>query len=69
MEVKRKTLEDIQRMERKNHKSTNTYSIQKGRKIQSGDRCIRTCYWRSSILGTRRKIETNCVFIKNNTDS
>ena len=69
MEIERKTSEGIQRMERKDHKSTNTYSIQKGRKIQSRDKYIRICYWRSPISRTIRKIETNCVFIKNNIDS
>jgi len=65
----RKTLKGIWRIEGRDCKSIHTCSIQKGRKIQSGNKYIKTCHWRSSILETRRKMETNCIFIKDNTSS
>ena len=40
----RRTSEGIQRTQGKNNESTGTINIQKKRKIQSGNRCIRTCY-------------------------
>ena len=67
--MRKRIPKDIQRIEVKDYKSTGTYSIQKRRKIQSGDKCIWTCYWRSSISGTRKKMETDYVFIKNNVGS
>ena len=59
----------IQRFEGKYYKLAGTYSTYKERKIQSGDRYIRTCYWRSFISETKRKMETNHIFIKNNVNS
>ena len=46
----------IQRFEGKYYKLAGTYSTYKERKIQSGDRYIRTCYWRSFISETKRKM-------------
>ena len=41
----------------------------KKRKIQSRDKYIRIYYWRSSISETKKRIETNCVFIKDNASN
>jgi len=38
-------------------------------KIQSGNRCIRTCNWRSTIPRTRWEMETNSVPVKNDATS
>jgi len=38
-------------------------------KFLSRNRCFRTCYRRSTIPGTRRKIETNSISIKDNATS
>ena len=65
----RRILEDIQRTQGKNNKSTNTITTQKKRKIQSRNRRIRTCYRRSTVPRTGWKMETNSVFIKKNATS
>jgi len=44
-------------------------SSKERRKIQSGNGCLRTCYQRSIIPGTRRKMETNIIFIQDNATS
>ena len=42
MEIKRRTLEGIQRTQKQNHKSTGTCSTEERRKIEDKNRCIRT---------------------------
>jgi len=41
----------------------------KKRKSGNGTMNLKTCNKRSSIVGTRRKMETHCIFIKNNATS
>ena len=63
----KKASRGIQRVKREDYKSTCTHSTEKRRKIPSKNRCFRTCYKRSSIPRTRRKMEIYCMFVKDNT--
>ena len=65
----RETSESVQRTQGKDNKSTSTIATQKRRKIQNRNGCIRICYRRSNIPGTEWEVETNNIFIKNNTTS
>ena len=69
VEIERRISKGIQIIEREDYKSTGTCSTQKRRKIQSRNRHIKTCYWRSFIPEIERKMKTNCIFIKNNAGS
>jgi len=69
VEMGRWILEGIWKAKRQNHKSAGICSTQKKREIQSRDKHIRTCYWRSLISRTGREMETNCIFTKNNANS
>ena len=69
MEIEKRTLRGIQKVKREDHKLTYTCSTEKRRKILSRNRYFRTCYRRSSIPRVRRKIETYCIFFKNNVTS
>ena len=44
-----------------------THATKKRRKIPSGNEHFRTCHRRSFISRTRRKVESYCIFVKNNT--
>ena len=66
MEIGKGVLKSIWRVKREDHKLAYTYSTKKRRKILSRNRCSRICYRRSSILRTRRKMKTYCLFVKNN---
>jgi len=59
----------IQGIKGKDNKSTSIFSSKKGRYIQSGSEHLRTCYGKSTIARTRRKVETDSVFIQNNATS
>ena len=67
MEIGKGTSGGIWRIKRKDYKLTCTHTTKKRRKIPSENRYIRTYHRRSSILGARRKIETYCIFVKDNT--
>ena len=69
MEMRKGTSRSIWRAQEKDHKSTGTSFTQEGRKIQSRNRCIRTCHWRSTFSRARREMETHCILIKNNVTS
>jgi len=56
MEMGRRTLTGFPGVKRQDYKSTGTLSSKKRRKIQSRNRCLRTCYWKSIISRTGRKI-------------
>ena len=56
----------IQKVKREDHKLAYTCSAEKRRKIPSKNRYFRTCYKRSSILRTSRKMETYHLFVKDN---
>ena len=66
MEIGRRISKGIQGTQRENNKSTGSFSAKKRRKIQSGNRCFRSCYKRSVISRTRWEVETNSISIKNN---
>ena len=66
MEMEKETSRGIQRVKKEDYKSTCTHSTEKRRKILSRNRYFRTHYRRSSILRTKRKMETYCIFVKNN---
>jgi len=55
--------------QREDHKSTSIGITEERRKIQSGNRCFRTCYRRSTIPRARREMETHHFPIKNNVTS
>ena len=55
--------------ELKDYKSTSTISFKERRKIQSGNRHLRIYHQRSIIPGTRGKMETNSIFIQDDTTS
>ena len=63
------TSRSIQRTKEKDHKPTCTHSFKKRRKILGRNRCFRTCYKKSSIPRTRRKMEIYCIFVKSNIAS
>ena len=69
MEMEKRTPTGFWRTQRQNNKSTGTLSSEERRKIQSGNGCFRTHNRRSTILRTRREMETNSIFIKNNVAS
>ena len=69
MEMGGRTSKDVWRTQRENYKSTGSFSTKKRGKIQSRDRYIRTCDWRSIIPRTRWKIGTNSFPVKNNATS
>ena len=69
LEMGRRTSKSIQRTQRKDNKLTSTSAIQKRRKIQSRNGHIRIHYKRSTIPGTRQKMETNSILIKDNAIS
>jgi len=64
MEIGRRTSEGIRGTQRKDSKSTSSFSTKKRRKIQSGNGHFRTHYRRSAIPGTRWEVETNSVSIE-----
>ena len=66
MKIGKEISRSIWKIKREDYKSTHTYPTEKRRKILSRNKCVRTCHRRSSILEVRRKIETYCVFIRNN---
>ena len=55
--------------QREDHKSTSIGLTQERRKIQSRNRCFRTCNWKSTFPRARREMETHSIFIKDNTTS
>ena len=67
MEMGKEVSRSIQRVKREDYKLTYTCSTEKKRKILSRNRYFRTYYKRSSIPRTRRKMETYCIFVKDNT--
>ena len=67
--MRKRTSRGIQRAKKEDHKSTHTHSTEKRRKIPSKNRYFRTYYKRSSIPRARRKIETYCIFVKNDVTS
>ena len=69
LEVERRTMESIWETKRQDNKSTSTCSSKERRKILSRNKYIRTCYRRSFVIRTGRKIEVHCIFIKNNAIS
>jgi len=69
MEIGKRTSKGIRKTQGKDYKSTSLFSTKKRGKIESGDRCIRTCDRRSTIPRIRWKMETNSFFVKNNTTS
>ena len=69
MEIGKRTPRSIRRTQGKDHKSTSTSFTQEGRKIQSRNRRIRTCHWRSTFSRARREMETHCILIKDNATS
>ena len=69
MEIGRRIAGSIQRIQRKDNKSTGSHSSKKRGKILSGNRHIRTCNWRSPITRTRQQVETYYISIKNNATS
>ena len=69
LEIGRGIPESIRRTQRKDHKSTSSFFTQKRRKIQSGNKCLRTCYRRSTIPRVGGEIETHSFLIKNNATS
>jgi len=69
MEMGRRTSKGIRRTQRKDYESTDSFSAKKRRKIQSGDRHIRTRNRRSTIPRTRWEMETNSFLVKNNATS
>ena len=66
MEIGKRISKGIQKTQRKDHKSTSSFFAKKRRKIQSGNRHIRTCNKRSTIPRTRWEMETNSFLVKNN---
>jgi len=69
LEIGGRTSKGIQGTQGKDNESADTITIQKRRKIQSRNRCIWTCYRRSTIPGTGWEVETNSIFIKDNATS
>ena len=69
MKIGRRTPEGIWRVQRQNNKSASTHPSKERRKILSGNRCLQTCYRRSFILETGRKMETHCVSVQDNATS
>ena len=69
LEMGRRTPECIQWTQGEDYKSTSPFFTQKRRKIQSGNRHIRTCNRRSTISRIRWEMETHSIFIKNNVTS
>ena len=67
MEIGRRMPKDIQETQRENNKSTSCFSTKKRRKIQNRNKCFRSCYRIGAILGTRWKVETDSIPIKNDT--
>ena len=59
MEIGRRTSKGFWRAKQQDYKSTSTLSSQEGRKIQSGNRHLRICYWKSIISRTGREMETD----------
>ena len=66
IEMEKETSGGIWRTKREDYKLTCTCTTKKKRKILSENRCVRTCYRRSFIPGVRRKMETYCIFVKDN---
>ena len=66
MEMGRRTSKGIQGTQRENNESTSSFPAKKKRKIQSRNGYFRSCYRRSAISGTRWKVETDSISIKNN---
>jgi len=66
MKMEQRTLEDIQRTQREDNKSTGSFSAKKREKIQSGNRCFRTRYRGSTIPRTKWEVETDSVSIEDN---
>jgi len=69
MKIGRRTSKGVRRTQRKDYKSTGSFSAQKRRKIQSEDKYIRTCNRRSTIPRTRWEMDTNSFLVKNNATS
>ena len=69
MEMGKGTPRSIRGTQGKDHESTGTSSTQERRKIQDGNRCIRTCDWRSTFPRARREMETHCILVKNDATS
>ena len=67
--MERRTSISFQWAKREDYKSTGTLSSEKREKIQSGNRCLRTCHWRDVISRTGREIETNSLPIQDNVTS
>jgi len=59
----------VQETQGKDNKSASIITTQKRRKIQSGNKCVWTCYRKSTIPGTGWEVETNSIFIKDNATS
>jgi len=66
MEIGRKTLKGFQRAKQQDYKSTSTLSSEERRKIQSRNRHLRICHWRSIISRTGREMETDSLPIQDN---
>ena len=69
MEMGRRTAKGFQGAKRQDYQLAGTLSSKEGRKIQSGNECFRTCYWRSIILRTGREMETDSLPIQNDATS
>ena len=54
---------------KKDNKSTSTLSSKKRRKTQDRNECFRTCYWKSTILRTRREMTTDIILVQDNATS
>ena len=66
MEMEKETSGGIWRTKREDYKLICTCTTKKKKKILSENRYVRTCYRRSFIPGVRRKMETYCIFVKDN---
>ena len=69
MEMGQRISEGIRGTQREDNKSTGSFFAKKRGKIQSGNRCFRTCYRRSAIPGTRWEVETDSIFIEDDATS
>ena len=61
MEMGRRTSTSFQWVKEQDYKLTGTLSSEKREKIQSRNRCLRTCHWRSVISRTENKMKTNSL--------
>ena len=61
VKVERRTSTSLQQTQGQDNKSTSALSSKERRKIYSGNRCFRTCNWRSTIPGARREMEIDSI--------